>query len=567
MKYTITKFSLLTLSLMLVGIGFGQSRYVSNSGNDAGSNDCSNVSNPCLTIEKAATQALSGDSIIVAPGNYEVTATVDLTKSDITLIAETFSDKPVITSTASDIIKVSASHITISNLIFKMGLTDATGKRGIVGTGGFGDLLLSGNEFYSTNPGGFFSTGMVFGSYAVLLHAPSTTPINVVIDNNTIGMEETNNDAFGRGLGIGFNASGTNGPGGVISNNNIAAYYPVQSIGSGADLTLSNNHLMGMSMFNSPRNGATITLTNNTFDGVADQYASNIFTLLDVRAINNGNVIISDNVFLNFYTTGLFSMASKNVSVLNNMFTPSETADQFISLVANTKLMTSGIQSTSYSDEITIKGNTFNPGIPDKGTAIVFADHYGANTPAFATTIVGGPSAAEKNVFNTDLGHYIQLDSLSGSSDQVTLWNPSGFGGEHTPATIMQPVTQDVIALAANNDYGFTTVQDIEDKNIDSIDVVGLGKIILGYVSPAGLTENVISSAEIYPNPATENLNIVLNDGLDANIQINDVLGNVVYNGSIHSMKSIDVSGLQNGVYFVKITADNQYTTKKFIKE
>lgn len=411
---------------------------------------------------------------------------------------------------------------------------------------------------------------MVFDAYAILLYAPTVS--NATIENNLIGLEANGNDAFGRGLGIGFNASGTYGPGGIINNNDIAAYYPIQAILLGKDLMVSNNQLKGLTMFNSPKNAAVATLDNNTFDAVGDQYASAIYTLLDIRAIKDGSVVVSNNMFKNYLTTGVFSMASQNVSIVGNTFTPSATADQFISIHANTKLQTSGTQSNTYSDEIAITGNMFNPGAQGKGTAITLADHYGANTPAFDTIIIGGPLVADKNTFDTTLGHFIQLDTLSGSSDQVNMWNPSGFGGDHTPATTMKPVTQNVIALATNNNYGFTDVNAIEAKNIDSMDVAGLvGKVILGETFPdfTSIEENASAIfATIYPNPASNVLKIAMNEGTpSATIQIIDVIGNVVYVNTIQAKEMIDVSALKSGVYFVKMTTKNQSQSLRFVKK
>jgi len=564
--YKFTKLFVFTVVISTSNFSFGQNRYVSTTGNDA-SNNCTSMGSPCKTINAAVTSAIAGDSILIAPGSYALSGTLGLSKSDLKINAQNPNSKPIITSDASDVITLGAPNISINNIIIKMGLTSTTGLRGIVGASNFSGINISDCEFYSTNPGGFLSTGMVFNSYAILLYEPSSQVINITIANNIIGIANTGNDVFGRGIGLGFNAGSTAGPGGLLDGNDISAYYPIQAIGLSSDITISNNHLKGMTMFNSTKNNAIATFSNNVLDAVADQYAANIFTLLDIRATNTGSVVVSHNTFNNFLTTAIFSMASENVSVVGNKFTPSPNADQFITIVANTKLMTTGTQNNTYSDEMTITGNTFYSGVANKGTAIVFADHYGQNTPAFATAVIGGPIENDKNIFDTLLGQFIQLDSLSGSSDQVNIWNPSGFTGDHTPATTMKPVTQNVIALSVNNHYGFNTVAAIENKNIDSLDVDGLGKVVLGYVSPAGIAQNNIVSATLYPNPVSDNLNIVLSEGTDeAAVQIIDVLGNVIYSNIIHSKETVNVDSYNAGVYFVRLTSNKQTYSTRIIK-
>lgn len=561
-----TKLFVLATVTSISSLSFGQNRYVSTTGNDV-SNNCTSISSPCKTISAAVTSAIAGDSILIAPGSYTLSGTLGLSKSSLKINAQNPNSKPVITSDASDVITVSAPNLHINNIVMKMGLTSSTGLRGIVGSSNFNGLAIDNCEIYSTNPGGFFSTGMVFGSYAVLLHEPETQLTNVSITNNIISISSLGNDFFGHGIELGFNSANTAGPGGLIDNNDIAAYYNIQTIKVGNDITITNNHLKGMAMVNYTNSNAIITFSNNVLDAVTDQYAANIFTLLDIRATSTGSVIVSHNEFNNYLTTAIFSMASENISVVGNTFTPSPNADQFITIVANTKLMTTGTQNNTYSDEMTITGNTFHMGVPHTGTAIHFADHYGQNTPAFATAVVGGPIEADKNTFDTLLGYFIQLDSLSGSSDQVNVWNPQGLGEEYTPATTMKPFTQNVIALAMNNHYGFNTIAAIENKNIDSLDVDGLGKVVLGYVSPAGVKENKFVSATLYPNPVSDNLNVVLNEGTDeATIQIIDVLGNVVYSNIIHSKEKINVNSYNAGVYFVRLTSSNQTYSTRIIK-
>ena len=79
-------------------------------------------------------------------------------------------------------------------------------------------------------------------------------------------------------------------------------------------------------------------------------------------------------------------------------------------------------------------------------------------------------------------------------------------------------------------------------------------------------------SVTLYPNPATEMLNVAVSD---ANITITDmevynVYGQVVetfHGTSLQGRATINVSGLSDGVYFVRITTDSGVVTKNFVKK
>jgi serine protease AprX len=72
----------------------------------------------------------------------------------------------------------------------------------------------------------------------------------------------------------------------------------------------------------------------------------------------------------------------------------------------------------------------------------------------------------------------------------------------------------------------------------------------------------------IYPNPAQNILNFNTTDNTIINsVSINDISGKEILRTNNVSTNSLDVSGLQAGVYFVKFIADDKSTVKKFIKE
>jgi hypothetical protein len=95
-------------------------------------------------------------------------------------------------------------------------------------------------------------------------------------------------------------------------------------------------------------------------------------------------------------------------------------------------------------------------------------------------------------------------------------------------------------------------------------------------VTGVGVKENVNAlNANVYPNPARNNLNITLEvaDAKSYWIEITNVLGQIVHSeNSLNdcsfpvTFKQIDVSGLESGSYIVSIKAnEKQYQTKVII--
>ena len=63
----------------------------------------------------------------------------------------------------------------------------------------------------------------------------------------------------------------------------------------------------------------------------------------------------------------------------------------------------------------------------------------------------------------------------------------------------------------------------------------------------------------VYPNPTSEYVNVVTNR--TSNVTLVDNFGRVLYTNSVSGSQQIDLSNLNNGIYFVKV--DNQ--SKKLI--
>ena len=83
-------------------------------------------------------------------------------------------------------------------------------------------------------------------------------------------------------------------------------------------------------------------------------------------------------------------------------------------------------------------------------------------------------------------------------------------------------------------------------------------------VGELGNNDNLLSNVVIYPNPATNNLNI--QNAENSSIKVFDLLGRiVVLENNISLNQQLDVSKLTTGTYLIKIINGNHVKTDKFI--
>ena len=79
-----------------------------------------------------------------------------------------------------------------------------------------------------------------------------------------------------------------------------------------------------------------------------------------------------------------------------------------------------------------------------------------------------------------------------------------------------------------------------------------------------GVNQNQLDNISLYPNPASSTIN--LKNAENANVQVFDVLGKLILSQQDIAMDAqINVSQLQAGTYFMKISRDNIITTKRFL--
>jgi len=97
------------------------------------------------------------------------------------------------------------------------------------------------------------------------------------------------------------------------------------------------------------------------------------------------------------------------------------------------------------------------------------------------------------------------------------------------------------------------------ESNIEHLSVTGVNEL------------NASSSITVYPNPVNDELNVVFNEPVanDAVLNMTNVLGQNVYSNKVTdntNILHINMSGLEQGVYILKIETNGQTLVKKIIK-
>lgn len=140
-------------------------------------------------------------------------------------------------------------------------------------------------------------------------------------------------------------------------------------------------------------------------------------------------------------------------------------------------------------------------------------------------------------------------DTLSANGANTYTW--SANAGSVTTSTVS-------ISPTANTTYSVTGTDANGCVNNDTVTVIvqncstGINKISNG------------NELGIYPNPASNMLQVVSNNEQVAQLQITDMLGHELIQINIQLGKaSIDISGLANGVYFIRTA----WGTQKFVKQ
>jgi len=115
---------------------------------------------------------------------------------------------------------------------------------------------------------------------------------------------------------------------------------------------------------------------------------------------------------------------------------------------------------------------------------------------------------------------------------------------------------------------GYFTLTDSEGLEITSV----AGNFGYSQTSPFGtvtlasdVNENIINKISVYPNPATNLINVNLGENQDVDIKIYNITGNQIFENSYKNINNtnINCSEFENGIYFMEIINGNSIISKK----
>ncbi|MCX6200592.1 MAG: T9SS type A sorting domain-containing protein, partial [Bacteroidetes bacterium] len=146
------------------------------------------------------------------------------------------------------------------------------------------------------------------------------------------------------------------------------------------------------------------------------------------------------------------------------------------------------------------------------------------------------------------------VNVTDGSTDMITTWDWNWGDGTTSQGQIAGPHTYTgtgtrTICLIVTNLAGADTVcHDITITGLEQVDI----------------SENI----SVYPNPTNKILNVNLNGTLkgEAKIEITNILGETLLSRTTQtSVERFDMSKLAQGVYYVRITANEIKAVRKFV--
>ncbi len=208
-------------------------------------------------------------------------------------------------------------------------------------------------------------------------------------------------------------------------------------------------------------------------------------------------------------------------------------------------------------------------------------------------SMVAKPSSAVETVENGATINF-QAQEVNDGSSRIVTGRVSQGDALANVLVILTTMDEEYVADGITDSEGFVSFDGLPTGDyIIFVEVPGVGRVssevsavegeesvLTGLIDEdgivintvLGLDDNLLEDITVYPNPTVERLNIEAPRGLnlsDYSISIIGLSGKVFNAPSVlrDSNIQIDVSSLETGVYFIRLTTENGTTDRRFIKQ
>ena len=257
---------------------------------------------------------------------------------------------------------------------------------------------------------------------------------------------------------------------------------------------------------------------------------------------------------------GLSDVPPADVAPTDAPSTPSTyAANNVISLYSEAFTPSASISNVGWDDslfeEVTIAGN--------KVLKITGANFIGIDLDTYLDA---------SNMTHLHMDYWLAVDWVEGQVINPKLSNHPGEAGEVNALDISNPIDgQSEIKNWQSKDFALDgdrgAIKQFLITQAGKTGVYYLDNVYMYVEGTASVSDSELLNVSMYPNPATNFLNIAAKEAIQ-NATIYNVLGKKVMSLNINkSSESIDISNLSTGMYLIKYTVGNAVGTAKFIKQ
>lgn len=428
-------------------------------------------------------------------------------------------------------LKLSNSNTT--DIIIDGGMLD-------IQSGATADLTTSYNVMYvgSSSTGGVELTGS--GLQMIDINVGNSN--NVTLDNDLVvtgNLSLTSGTLVLNGNNLTFNST---------SSFDATANGMISST-SGSDITiLAASSLTGSLMFDG---------TNNTVDDFTINFGNS-----SSEVMIGSDVMVAGTLDLQ---SGRINIGANDIQVMSTGSISGGSANSYIITGVNGSL---SLDIAANADETFFVGteDDFAPAVI-KSNGAAYADlSVGVNADVMSQGTFGYNVDDKESVVNTTW--FVENSASANVDIDMELWWSSNMevnSFDRTKAYVSHYVNGSWDATASANAMTQTNgMFSIERKGVKSLSPFAVfddnTSLSVGEVATT-------NDVQVYPNPATDEINISYNGTATATAEVYNLAGSLVKSANVvNGENTISLNGLNSGIYYIRLAADGATSTHKFVK-